>query len=96
MAKVVRRGVLLAESDDAIALEGNLYFPPNSVQRDRLADSEQTTTCPWKGLASYYDIELDGETLPGAAWYYPDPSEAAAEIKDHVAFYNCCEIEISP
>ena len=96
MARATRRGVLLAESDEAIELEGNQYFPPDSVLREHLADSDQITACPWKGMASYYDIELNGETLPGAAWYYPSPSEAAAEIRDHVAFYNCCEIEITP
>ncbi len=93
MARATRRGVLLAESDEAIELEGNHYFPPDSVVREHLVDSDLTTPCPWKGIASYYDIELDGETLPGVAWYYPTPSEAASEIKDHVAFYNCCEIE---
>jgi len=96
MAKVTRRGVVLAESDSAIALEGNLYFPPDSLTRDHFVDSDQTTACPWKGLASYHDIAIDGETLRGVAWYYPAPSEAAAEIKDHVAFYSGCEIEITP
>ena len=93
MARVTRRGVMLAESDDAISLEGNLYFPPDSVVREHLADSDQTTACPWKGLASYYDIELDGETLPGAAWYYPEPMEKASRIKDHIAFWKGVTVE---
>jgi uncharacterized protein (DUF427 family) len=96
MAKVTRNGTVLAESDEAVALEGNLYFPPGSVAREHLAENEMTTQCPWKGEASYYDVELDGTTLPAVAWYYPDPSEAASEITDHVAFYRCCGIEITP
>ena len=72
---------------------GNHYFPPDSIRREYFRTSDQHTHCPWKGEASYYDIEVEGEVNEGAAWYYPDPKEAAAKIKDRVAFWKGVEIE---
>ncbi len=88
MAKAVWKGVLLAESERTVVVEGNHYFPAESVQRERLVPSATHTTCSWKGVASYYTVSVDGHTNPDAAWYYPDPLPAAAAIKDHVAFWR--------
>ncbi len=79
-------GAVLAESSDTVVVEGNRYFPPGSVRRELLVHSDRHTRCPWKGQASYYDIVVDDAVNPAGAWYYPDPSPAAAEIRDHVAF----------
>jgi uncharacterized protein (DUF427 family) len=86
--KAVYKGVLLAESDHTVVVEGNHYFPPDSINHDYLEDSDLTTTCPWKGKASYFTINAGGEVSTNAAWIYPQPKEAAAEIKDYVAFYT--------
>jgi uncharacterized protein (DUF427 family) len=74
-------------------VEGNHYFPPESVNTDYLKASAAHTTCPWKGVASYYDIEVDGEVNIGGAWCYPEPSPAASNIKDHVAFWRGVTVE---
>ncbi|MFO8231234.1 MAG: DUF427 domain-containing protein [Longimonas sp.] len=79
---------VLAESDDTVVVEGNHYFPPESVNEAYFEPSDQRTTCPWKGRASYYDVVVDGERNENAAWYYPEPKEKATHIKDHVAFWN--------
>ena len=86
MARATWNGAVLAESEGVHLLEGNVYFPPASVNREFLRPSDTHTQCPWKGLASYYHVEVEGEVSPDAAWYYPDPSDAADHIKDHVAF----------
>ncbi len=86
--KATWNGVVLAESDDTVVVEGNHYFPPEAVNRDFFVESATHTRCPWKGLASYYTIEVEGQSNPDAAWYYPDPSAAARHIKDHVAFWK--------
>jgi uncharacterized protein (DUF427 family) len=92
--KVSWEGVVLAESDETVVVEGNHYFPPDSVKREYFRKSDLHTTCPWKGLASYYTIEVNGKQLKDAAWYYPEPKSAARQIKDHVAFYrNKVQIE---
>jgi uncharacterized protein (DUF427 family) len=88
MPKAVWNGAVIAESDHTVKVEGNDYFPPESIRREYLAGSRTHTSCPWKGLASYYDIVVDGKTNPDGAWYYPAPSPAAAEIKDYVAFWH--------
>ncbi len=93
MPKAVWNGAVLAESDETVVVEGNHYFPEQSLSREYFKDSEAHTTCHWKGVAGYYDIEVDGETNQSAAWFYPEPSEAAAEIKDHVAFWRGVRIE---
>jgi uncharacterized protein (DUF427 family) len=90
--KAVWNGKVLAESDETVVIEGNHYFPPESVNREYLRESDHHTRCPWKGLASYYDLVVDGEINENAAWYYPEPSEAAQEIKDHVAFWRGVEV----
>lgn len=92
MARATWKGTVLAESDNTVVVEGNHYFPPDSVNRDAFKDSAQTSHCPWKGDARYYDVVVDGETNAGAAWYYPEPKAAAAEIKDHIAFWKGVEV----
>lgn len=81
-------GVVLAHSDDTVVVEGNHYFPRESLNDEYFADSSATSTCPWKGEASYLDIHVGGEVNAGAAWYYPEPKEAAAEIRGRVAFWK--------
>ncbi len=93
MAKAYVGDTLIAESDSTVMVEGNHYFPPSSIKGDILRDNSRTTSCPWKGEASYYDLDVDGKILPAAAWYYPAPKEKAAEIKDHIAFYPVVKIE---
>ena len=93
MAKASWKGKVLAESDDFEVVEGNSYFPPGSINREYLQESEQTTTCPWKGKARYYNVVVDADTNANAAWYYPAPSEAAKQIKDHVAFWKGVEVK---
>ena len=93
--KATWNGATIAESDATIVIENNPYFPPESVNPDYLRESEHHTTCPWKGVASYYDVVVDGQENPNAAWYYPDPSEAAAQIKNYVAFWKGVRVEPS-
>ena len=81
-------GEVIAESDSTVVLEGNHYFPPDSVRQEFLQSSSTTTVCPWKGTAHYYNVVVDGEENRDAAWYYPSPKDAAVEIKDHVAFWR--------
>ena len=88
MAKATWNGAVLAQSEDTIVVEGNHYFPPDAINREYFVDNPLHTTCAWKGVASYYDIEVDGQRNKGAAWYYPDPSEAAATIKGYIAFWR--------
>lgn len=88
MAKATLNGVVLAESDSFEVVEGNIYFPSESVNTDYLSASDTTTSCPWKGVASYYNITINGETVTDAAWYYPTPKSAASQIENHVAFYT--------
>ncbi|MCO5187519.1 MAG: DUF427 domain-containing protein [Anaerolineae bacterium] len=92
MAKAIWNGAILAESNQTEKVEGNHYFPPNSINRAYFKASNKHTTCPWKGVASYYDIVVDGKTNEGAAWYYPTPSAAASQIKDHVAFWRGVQV----
>jgi uncharacterized protein (DUF427 family) len=84
---------VIAESDATVVVEGNHYFPPDSITRDVLVESSTTTVCPWKGTASYYTLSVNGKENPDAAWSYPQPKDAAAEIKDHVAFWRGVTIE---
>lgn len=88
MAKAIWEGAVLAESHETVMVEGNHYFPPNSLNNAHFTDCAKTTTCSWKGTASYYDIAVGDQTNEAAAWYYPDPKERAAMIKDYVAFWN--------
>jgi uncharacterized protein (DUF427 family) len=84
---------VLADSRRTIVVEGNHYFPLEDVRREVLADSQEHTICPWKGTASYYDVVIDDERNAGAAWYYPEPMEAAEAIRDHVAFWRGVKVE---
>ena len=91
--KAVWNNATVAESDQTVVVEGNHYFPPQSVNRQYLQESSKHSTCPWKGEASYYDVVVDGQVNKEAAWYYPQPKPAAAEIKDHVAFWRGIEVK---
>jgi len=93
MAKAIWNEKVLAESDKYEAVEGNIYFPPGSVKREYFRDSETKTVCPWKGDASYYDVVVEGRVNKDAAWYYPEPKPAAANIKGHVAFGGGVEVQ---
>ncbi len=86
--KAIWKNTVLAESVNAIELEGNSYFPPDSVRREFLKPSDTRTVCPWKGQAAYHDVAVEGETIQDAAWCYPAPREAAVSIQDHVAFWK--------
>tara|TARA_Y100000034_G_scaffold127870_1_gene181447 strand:+ start:1011 stop:1292 length:282 start_codon:yes stop_codon:yes gene_type:complete len=88
MVKAVWKGVVLAESDSCIEVEGNRYFPPKSIKKEFFKENNHHTICTWKGEASYYDIIVNGETNENAAWYYPNPKEEAKNIKGYVAFWK--------
>ena len=85
-------GEVIAESEDTTVVEGNHYFPIDSVRREFLRPSDTHTVCPWKGTASYYTLAVNGSENADAAWYYPEPKRAATQIKDHVAFWRGVEI----
>ena len=89
-------GTVIADSDETVVVEGNQYFPVESVVASTLQPSDTHTTCHWKGEASYYDVVVDGKVNSDAAWYYPEPSEAAANIKDRVAFWHGVTVEPAP
>jgi uncharacterized protein (DUF427 family) len=86
--KAIWNGTVIAESDDTVVVEGNHYFPADAVKKEYLLPSNTKTMCSWKGQASYHTLFVDGDANPDAAWYYPDPKEAAAEIKGRVAFWK--------
>lgn len=86
-------GAILAESNQTVVVEGNHYFPPDSVNREFFTDSDTHTRCAWKGTASYLDVVVDGETNRDAAFFYATPSDAAAEIKDYVAFWRGVRVD---
>lgn len=91
--KAIWNGVVVAESDDTVVVEGNHYFPAGALKMEYVLPSNQRTMCSWKGQASYYTLFVDGDANPDAVWYYPDPKEAALEIKDRVAFWKGVRIE---
>jgi uncharacterized protein (DUF427 family) len=91
--KATWHGALLAQSDDTIVVEGNHYFPADSINRAYFTESNTHTICPWKGEASYYSISVNDEVNKDAAWYYPNPKEAAVNIKDRVAFWKGVVVE---
>ena len=93
MARAIWNDVVLAESDATEIVEGNHYFPPDSINEAYFTASDTHTVCPWKGQASYYSIEVDGEVNRDAAWFYPDPKPAAKQIKDYVAFWRGVQVE---
>src|SRR5262249_38955779 len=90
--KAIWHNTTLAESDNTIVIEGNHYFPPDSINKGLFQNSDTHTTCPWKGVASYYSVVVNGETNKDAAWYYPDPKDAAKEIKNYVAFWRGVQV----
>ncbi|MBX2821614.1 MAG: DUF427 domain-containing protein [Rhodothermaceae bacterium] len=90
--RAIWNGKVIAESNDTKVVEGNHYFPPESLNKEYVEDSSKNTTCPWKGVASYYSLVVNEKVNRDAAWYYPAPSDAAAEIKDHVAFWKGVEV----
>ena len=91
--KAVWHDAVIAESDDTIVVEGNHYFPPDAIKPENFKASDTHTTCPWKGEASYYDVVVEDQTNKDAAWYYPQPKEAAGQIKDYVAFWKGVKVE---
>ena len=93
MARELWEGAVLAESDDIVIVEGNRYFPPDSIHQEYFKPSDATSVCPWKGTASYYDIEVDGKRNAAAAWYYPKPKPAASQIRGRVAFWRGVRVE---
>ena len=93
MAKAVWEGIVLAESDKTIEVEGNQYFPAESVKKEYFKPNHHHTVCPWKGTASYYDIVVNGKTNPDAAWYYPEPNKAANQIRNYVAFWRGVDVQ---
>ncbi len=93
MPRAIWNGTVIAETDEHELVEGNVYFPPASMKREFFRPSDTHTVCPWKGTASYYTIVVDGRENQDGAWYYPDPKPAAANIKDHVAFWRGVTVE---
>ena len=94
MARAFFKGTLIAESETFQEIEGNVYFPPESIERQFFHDSSLHTHCAWKGQASYYSLNVDGQAIDDVAWYYPNPSPKAMQIKDHVAFYRSKDLTV--
>lgn len=93
MPKAIWNGAVLAESDNTVVVEGNHYFPPDSINQQYFKESDTHTTCPWKGVASYYSVEVDGQVNKDAAWYYPTTKEKAKQIEGYVAFWRGVKVE---
>ncbi len=93
MKKAIWNGVVIAESDDTVNIEGNHYFPVSAIKKEYFELNETHTNCPWKGIASYYNVIVDGKVNKDAAWFYPTPSELARSIKDRVAFWKGVIVE---
>lgn len=91
--KAIWNNQVIAESDNTIVIENNHYFPPQSVRMEFFKTSDTHTTCPWKGVASYYDVDVNGSVNADAAWYYPTPRDAAKEIAGYVAFWKGVKVE---
>jgi uncharacterized protein (DUF427 family) len=93
MPKAIWNDVVLAESNQCEVVEGNQYFPPDAINREYFQESNTHTTCPWKGIASYYNVVVDGQVNKDAAWYYPEPKDAAKHIKGYIAFWRGVQVE---
>ena len=91
--KAIWKCEIIAESDETVVVEGNHYFPPSSIRKEYFKETSTHTVCPWKGTASYYSVEVNGEENKDAAWYYPETSELAKNIKGYVAFWNGVKVE---
>jgi uncharacterized protein (DUF427 family) len=94
MAQAIWNGQVIAESENTEVVEGNHYFPPDSINRDFVSPSDTTTVCGWKGTANYYDVVVEGQTNAGSAWYYAEPKPEAANIKGYVAFWKGVEVKV--
>ena len=94
MARAIWNGTVIAESPTTVVVEGNHYFPPESLKQEYLRPSSHATTCPWKGQAAYYDVVVDDQVNANAAWYYPAPKTAATNITGHVAFWKGVKVEV--
>ncbi|MFM6189764.1 MAG: DUF427 domain-containing protein [Planktothrix sp.] len=94
MPKAVWNGAVLAESNQCVVVEGNQYFPPDAIKCEYFKESNTHTTCGWKGVASYYDIVVEGQVNKDAAWYYPEPKSAAQNIKGYIAFWKGVKVEV--
>jgi len=90
--KAIWNDTVIAESDDTVVVEGNHYFPSNSIKNEYFHKTETSTSCPWKGMASYYSVTVNGKTNTDCAWYYPVPSKEAENLKDRVAFWNGVQV----
>ncbi len=90
--KAVWNDTVIAESDETVMVEGNHYFPSDSIKREYFHKTETSTSCPWKGMASYYSVTVNGKTNTDCAWYYPMPSKEAEKLKDRVAFWNGVQV----
>jgi len=90
--KAIWNNKVIAESDDTVVVEGNHYFPANALAKEYFKPSETHSICPWKGTASYYNVDVEGKKNPDAAWYYPEPKDAAKQIKNRVAFWKGVEV----
>ncbi|MEA5570183.1 DUF427 domain-containing protein [Calothrix sp. UHCC 0171] len=93
MTTATWNGAVLAESNNTVVVEGNHYFPAEAINKQYFKDSDTHTTCPWKGVASYYSIEVDGQVNKDAAWYYPNTKEKAKQIEGYVAFWRGVKVE---
>ncbi|NJM09146.1 DUF427 domain-containing protein [Candidatus Gracilibacteria bacterium] len=93
MPKAVWNGAVIAESDNTIVVEGNHYFPPDAIKKENFSESSTHTVCSWKGTASYFDVVVDGQVNKDAAWYYPEPKDAAQNISGYVAFWRGVKVE---
>lgn len=91
--RAIWNGAVIAESDDTVVVEGNHYFPAETLDRNVVRDSDHTSVCPWKGTASYYSLEVDGQLNPDAVWYYPDPKPGAEAVAGRVAFWKGVMVE---
>ena len=93
MPKAVWNGTVIAESDQGQVVEGNYYFPPDAIKQEYFKESNTHTTCPWKGVASYYNVEVEGQVNKDAAWYYPQAKDAAKNIEGYIAFWRGVKVE---
>ncbi|MDF4221220.1 DUF427 domain-containing protein [Maribacter sp. M208] len=93
MVKAIWNNTVIAESDATVQVEGNHYFPPSAIKKEYFTTTDTHTSCPWKGVASYYDINVDGDVNKDAAWYYPEVSELAKGIKGYIAFWKGVEVK---
>ena len=90
--KAIWKDTVIAESDETVVVEGNHYFPPDAIHEEYFKPSQTHTICPWKGTASYYTLDVDGQQNPDAAWFYPETKDAAKNIKGRIAFWKGVQV----